>query len=57
MKPIVIAGSGLAGYTVARELRKLDRSTPLVVVTADAGEIYHHLPMVAALRDATTPIS
>lgn len=38
--PIVIAGSGLAGYTVARELRKLDRETPLVIVTADDGCFY-----------------
>ncbi len=26
---LVIIGSGLAGYTVAREFRKLDRETPL----------------------------
>ena len=38
--PIVIIGSGLAGYTLARELRKLDRATPLAVVTADEGSFY-----------------
>ena len=40
MKPIVIIGTGLAGYTVAREFRKLDKDTPLTIVTADAGGFY-----------------
>jgi rubredoxin-NAD+ reductase len=38
--PIVIIGSGLAGISVARELRKLDKETPLIVVTADDGVFY-----------------
>ena len=37
---VVIVGSGLGGYTLARELRKLDRATPLAIVTADGGEAY-----------------
>ncbi|MFM8681253.1 MAG: NAD(P)/FAD-dependent oxidoreductase [Alphaproteobacteria bacterium] len=40
MDPIVIAGAGLAGWTVARELRKLDRDVPIVVVAADDGAFY-----------------
>jgi rubredoxin-NAD+ reductase len=40
VKPIVIIGSGLAGYTVAREFRKLDRQTPLVVVSRDEASFY-----------------
>ncbi|MEJ2645754.1 MAG: FAD-dependent oxidoreductase [Gammaproteobacteria bacterium] len=40
MDPIVIVGTGLAGYTVARELRKLDADTPLVMITADDGRFY-----------------
>ncbi len=40
MAPIVILGSGLAGYTVAREFRKLDAATPLVIVTRDDGAVY-----------------
>lgn len=40
MKPIIIIGSGLAGYTVARELRKLDKDVPLTIVTADDGHFY-----------------
>ena len=38
--PIVIIGSGLAGISVARELRKLDKETPLIVVSADDGVFY-----------------
>jgi rubredoxin-NAD+ reductase len=40
MKPIIIIGAGLAGYTVARELRKLDKTIPLTIVTADDGGFY-----------------
>jgi rubredoxin-NAD+ reductase len=40
MKPIVIIGAGMAGFTVARELRKLDKETPLVILTSDAGGFY-----------------
>ena len=38
--PIIIIGAGLAGWTVAREFRKLDATTPLTVVTADSGDFY-----------------
>lgn len=40
MDPIVIIGSGLAGYNVARNFRKHDRSSPVVIVTSDGGEFY-----------------
>ncbi len=40
MKPIVIIGTGLAGYTVAREFRKLAPDTPLLLVSADAADFY-----------------
>ncbi len=40
MHPVIIIGSGLAGYNTARELRKLDKATPLVIITADGGEFY-----------------
>lgn len=35
MNPIVIIGSGMAGYTLAREFRKLDSTTPVVMISAD----------------------
>jgi len=36
----VIVGAGLAGWTTAREFRKLDASTPIVLVTSDSGDFY-----------------
>jgi rubredoxin-NAD+ reductase len=38
--PVVIVGSGLGGYTVAREFRKLDKATPLVVISRDHAGFY-----------------
>lgn len=38
--PIVIVGTGLSGYTLAREFRKHDRETAIVMVTADDGASY-----------------
>jgi rubredoxin-NAD+ reductase len=38
--PIVIVGTGLSGYSLVRELRKLDKTTPVVMVTADDGVNY-----------------
>ena len=35
MNPIVIVGSGMAGYTLAREFRKAAPETPLLIITAD----------------------
>jgi rubredoxin---NAD+ reductase len=40
MKPLAIIGSGMAGYTLAREFRKLDTTTPLLILTADNGGFY-----------------
>lgn len=38
--PIVVLGSGLAGWTTVRELRRIDPAVPLLLVTADAGDFY-----------------
>ncbi|WP_336332251.1 NAD(P)/FAD-dependent oxidoreductase [Pseudomonas putida] len=38
--PVVIIGTGLAGYNLAREFRKLDAHTPLLLITADDGRSY-----------------
>lgn len=40
MDPVVIIGSGLAGYALARELRKLDVVTPLVILSRDEASFY-----------------
>lgn len=38
--PVVIIGTGLAGYNLAKEFRKLDAQTPLLLITADDGRSY-----------------
>ncbi|NER66326.1 FAD-dependent oxidoreductase [Pseudomonas sp. MAFF212427] len=38
--PLVIVGTGLAGYNLAREFRKLDGETPLLLISADDGRSY-----------------
>jgi rubredoxin-NAD+ reductase len=38
--PIVVVGTGLSGYSLVRELRKLDKETPIIMVTADDGVSY-----------------
>ena len=40
MKPVIIIGTGMAGYSLAREFRKLDKTTPLFILTADDGGFY-----------------
>jgi len=44
--PIVIIGTGLAGYSTARELRKLDTEIALEIITADDGHFYSK-PMIS----------
>ena len=46
MNPIIVLGSGLAGYTVVRELRKLNRDIPITLVTRDNGD-YYSKPMLS----------
>lgn len=45
-KPVVIIGTGLAGYHLAREFRKLSPATPLVMLTADDGR-YYSKPLIS----------
>ncbi|CAA0105373.1 Rubredoxin-NAD(+) reductase [Zhongshania aliphaticivorans] len=37
---IVVIGTGLAGYGLVRELRKHDKDTPVIIITADDGRAY-----------------
>lgn len=39
-KPIIIIGSGLAGYTLAREFRKLDKESAVTLISSDDGQFY-----------------
>ncbi|MGB1139770.1 MAG: FAD-dependent oxidoreductase [Halioglobus sp.] len=38
--PVVILGTGLAGYGLAKEFRKHDADTPLILITSDDGRSY-----------------
>ena len=38
--PLIIVGTGLAGYNLAKEVRKLDNDRELVLITADDGRFY-----------------
>lgn len=55
MQPIVIVGSGLAGWTAVRELRKLDKAVPVTLVTADSGDFYSKPMLSNALAQGKTP--
>ena len=55
MNTIVIVGSGLSGITVARELRKLDRDAPIIIVTADDGDFYSKPNLSNALAAGKSP--
>lgn len=52
---VVILGSGLAGITVARELRKLDRAVAITIVTADDGTFYSKPMLSNALSAGKAP--
>ncbi|GGC94950.1 NAD(P)/FAD-dependent oxidoreductase [Halopseudomonas salina] len=38
--PLIIVGTGLAGYNLAKEVRKLDNQRELILLTADDGRFY-----------------
>ncbi len=54
-EPILILGSGLAGYGVARELRKLEPQLPLVMLTRDGGDFYSKPMLSNALAQKRAP--
>jgi rubredoxin---NAD+ reductase len=51
---VVIIGAGLAGYNVAREFRKLDAETPIVVVSRDHAGFYSKPMLSNALAGKKT---
>lgn len=55
MDPIIIIGSGLAGYNTAKELRKLDKETPLMVISADGAQFYSKPMLSNALASKKLP--
>ena len=55
--PLVIVGTGLAGWTLAREFRKLDPNTPIVLVSRDEGAFYSKPMLSNALAGGRSPAS
>lgn len=55
MKAITIIGTGLAGYSVAREFRKYDPDRPLRLLTMDHGESYSKPMLSNALTRKQNP--
>ncbi|MES2877071.1 MAG: FAD-dependent oxidoreductase [Pseudomonadota bacterium] len=53
--PIIIIGAGLAGWTTAREFRKLDPIAPLMLITADSGDFYAKPSLSNALAQKRSP--
>lgn len=51
---VVIIGSGLAGYNVARELRKLDANVPITVISRDHAGFYSKPMLSNALAGKKT---
>lgn len=52
---VVIVGAGLAGYTLAKELRKLAPDRFITLVTADSGALYSKPMLSNALAQGHTP--
>jgi len=54
-EPIVIVGSGLAGYTLAREFRKLSKESSLTLITRDDGAFYSKPMLSNAFTTGKSP--
>ncbi|MDZ7803279.1 NAD(P)/FAD-dependent oxidoreductase [Thiohalophilus sp.] len=52
---LVIVGSGLAGYTLAREYRKLNKTSSLLLISRDDGVFYSKPMLSNALAGNKTP--
>lgn len=53
--PVMIIGSGLAAYHTAKEFRKHDAESPLLLLTADGGEFYSKPMLSNALSRKMAP--
>jgi rubredoxin-NAD+ reductase len=49
--PIIIIGTGLAGYQLAKEFRRVDQTAPLLLITADEGKFYSKPLLSTALTN------
>lgn len=55
MRPIIIVGSGMAGYTLAREFRKLNKEQSLIMITTDDASNYAKPTLSNALAGNKAP--
>lgn len=55
--PVVVIGSGMAGYTFIRQLREYQKDRPICLITADGGEVYSKPLLSNALAQKHTPTS
>jgi len=55
MKPIVIIGSGISAYTVAREFRKINEKTPVHIISMDSADNYSKPMLSNAIAKSKTP--
>ena len=55
MEPLIIVGSGLAGYSVAREFRKYDKTTQIIMITQDSGDFYSKPMLSNAFAQKKSP--
>lgn len=53
--PLVILGSGMAGYQLATELRRLGDQRPITMLTEDSGEFYSKPLLSSALAKGQQP--
>ena len=58
MPPVIVVGAGLAGWTTVREFRKLDASTPVLLITTDSGDssMRTALPAASPRRSASSAL-
>lgn len=54
-QPLIIVGTGLAGYHLAREWRKLDPDSPLLMITHDDGAFYSKPLISTGFAKGQTP--
>ena len=54
--PIVIIGSGLAGYTVIREIRKLNKDIPVTLITREPAYFYSKPMLSTAIAGKKEPM-
>lgn len=55
IKPIVVVGSGIAGYSVIKQLRHHDEKVPMIMISKDAGDYYSKPALSTALTKKISP--